>query len=630
MPAQQKYFLNKAYNLAHDNTNDSIISRKLSEIAYRYLLLKDTLHYKKVNKEARFSALKLNDTLAMADTYWNDANMYKKLEIYDSAYYHYNAAYKYFEAINEQDYSAKMLFGMASVKGIYRDYTGSEVLIIKAISKYKELNNYRSLYSCYNYLALLQRDIRNYDKALYYNKIAQQYLKKIDSKVSQKLKLGTLNNIGLVYLDRGNYTKALESFNDVLSYVDLKIEDIEHYARVIDNRAYCKFLNGDTLGVVKDFNESLKIRNDAKNKNGIVICKLHMAEYFSYIKDTANAVRLAKEAKIQAIEIRNSRDYLAALKILSKIDLSKGTEYLNDYLNYNDSILNVERNTINKFTRIDFETDEYIKENERLTEHKKWIIIAGFGLLLVLSLVYYIRMQKIRTKNLLLEAEQQKANEEVYQLTIEQQFKLEEEKRKERNRISEELHDGILSNLFGVRMKLGFLKLKEDKLNEEDYDKCLSELQVIENDIRSVSHQLNSEEKSFANNFKALLKSLIGNKSKISGFTYELNINDTINWSEVNEKIKVNLYRILQEILQNIIKHSEADKVSIDLNRNEKGFLIMSVKDNGIGFDMKKIDNGIGIQNIHSRAKKIKGTVTVKTIKDRGTKVELEVPIIVD
>ena len=78
------------------------------------------------------------DTFTLADVHWNSANYYKKIEVYDTAYYHYNEAYNYFENIDHQYYAAKMLYGMSFIKGRFRDYAGSEKLIIKAISKFKK------------------------------------------------------------------------------------------------------------------------------------------------------------------------------------------------------------------------------------------------------------------------------------------------------------------------------------------------------------------------------------------------------------------------------------------------------------------------------------------------------------
>ncbi|ETN96151.1 tetratricopeptide repeat-containing sensor histidine kinase [Zhouia amylolytica] len=609
------------------NKEDSISARKLSVIAYQYWKLNDTATYRYLNHKARSLALKNRDTFLLADTHWNDGLTFKQREVYDSTYYHYNIASKYFEKLKRADLAANMLYGMSFVKGRYRDYTGSEVLMFKAITIYKKLKNYKNLYSCYNQLAILQRDIHAYDTALYYHNIALNYLEKLDKTERDRLILFTLNNIGLVYRDKGNYAKALTYFNRVLAYADLEKEESDHYARVLDNKAFCKLLSGDTLDVRKDMNKALEIRVKNNNKNGIVLSKLHLTEYHAHVGDTLIAKRYAHQAKKQANEVRNSRDYLRALELLSILEPKKSGIYFKNYLSYNDSLLNVERNTINKFTRIEFETDEYIQENKRLTEHRKWLMVSGVGILTILSLIYYIRVQRVRNKNLMLEAQQQRTNEEYYQLTIKQQLKLEEEKQNERNRISAELHDGILSDLYGIRMQLGFLNLKSEDPTSQEFDEYLEGLQTVENEIRSVSHQLNSDTSELTNNYNALLNSLIDDKSSVGGFKGELLMNKALNWNLIDEEIKLHTYRVLQELLQNIVKHAKATFVTVEFNyRND--LLELKLTDNGVGFDQKKVKGGIGQKTIKSRVKKISGSLDIKSILHKGTEVVVVIPII--
>ncbi|UNY98293.1 sensor histidine kinase [Zhouia spongiae] len=622
---ERKAFLDKA-RIYVENKEDSVAARKLSEIAYQYWKLKDTVAYKELNHKARLWALKNRDTFLLADTHWSDGTIFKQIEVFDSAYFHFNIAYKYFEKLKRDDLAANMLYGMAFAKGRFRDYTGAEVLMFKAITKYKGVKNYKNLYSCYNHLAILQRDIHAYEKALHYHGIALNYLEMLDKKEHNRLIQFSLNNMGLVYRDQGNYQKALSCFNRVLGNVNLEKEESNHYARVLDNRAYCKLLNNDTLEVKNNMHKALGIREHNNNKNGIVLSKLHLTEFYAYAGDTLSARKYASEAQILAREVKNSRDYLKALQLLSELNPRQSGKYFKTYLNYNDSLLNVERNTVNKFTRIDFETDEYIKENERLSEHRKWLIASGVGVLSILSLIYYIRVQRIRNRNLLLEAEQQRTKEEYYQLTIKQQLKLEEEKRNERNRISAELHDGVLSDLYGIRMQLGFLNLKREEEVSKEFEDYLEELQAVENEIRNVSHRLNSDTESVIGDFNSILRSLLDDKSSIGGFKSVLQIEEGLNWEVIDEEIKLNLYRILQELLQNIVKHSKADKVIVAFGLNNE-VIRMSVKDNGVGFENHKAKKGIGHKTIKSRVKRISGLSEIKSTLNKGTEVVILIPV---
>lgn len=622
--AERKIFLNKSYDRIISGQIDLFATKTLSKIAYQYLNLKDIRNFKKTNNEAYRLALKIKDTFTLADSHWSTANFYKKREAYDSAFYHYNSAYNYFESIDKQYYAAKMLYTMAFIKGRYRDYTGSEILIFKAISKYKLLKKNKSLYASYNHLALLQSDIREHDKALFYHNKALTYIEKFKNK--KNFYEASLNNIGNVYIDKGNYSKALDYFNRILKNDSLIINDIEHYARVVDNKAYCKLLSKDTINLLQDFEISLKIRDSINSKEGIVISKIHLAEYYKYAKDTLKALTYAKEANVLAKEIKNSRDYLASLKLLAKLDTKQAENYLEKHIQFSDSLQNVERKIQNKFTKIAYETDEYIEETKRLSQQKIWIAVTGLGAVSIVLLFYFLSSQKSKNEKLVLEAEQQKSNEQVYILTLKQQAKFEEERIKERNRISKEIHDGILGKLFGTRIALGFLNMKGDNATLKEYKSFLEELQHIEKEIREVSHKLSTNFSSSSINFTTIISQLLENKSKIGQFKPQLTIDEHIPWEEINEIIKVNLYRIFQEALQNIVKYAKATNVRLDL-LIEKENLVVHIQDDGIGFHVAKTKGGIGIKNMKSRVQQLKGTLYLHSEIKRGTDIHIKIPI---
>lgn len=616
--------MEKAYFVVKYNKIDTSAARKLSQIAYQYLILKDTVRFTKLNNEVYAHALKLKDTFSMADTHWSFANLYNELEVYDTAYFHYDKAYRYFEDINHQYYAANMLYGMSFIKGRHRDYSGSEVLIVNAITKYKLLNDYDGLYASYNHLALLQSDIHEYDRALFYHDKALQYLDKLENK--KKLYKTSLNNIGNVYVEKGEYIKALSYYNEVLEDENLKAEDIERYARVLDNRAYCKLLIGDTTNLKQDFYTALNIRDSTNNKAGIATSKIHLSQFFAKTRDSVKAIQYAKEANALAKNVKNGGDYLESLSLLSKLDSKNAESYLTRYIAFSDSLQNVDRKIQNKFTRIAYETDEYIEETERLSQQKTLILIGSFVLILIISLVYYILVQKSRTKRLVLETEQQKANERIYILTLKQQVKLEEEKTKERNRISQELHDGILGKLFGVRLDMGFLDIRGDDITLKQYALFLDELHKIEKEIRDVSHKLNATFDSSEIDSSFIIKQMLENKSRQGNFTYQLHIDQSIVWIALDEIIKVNLYRILQEALQNVIKYSKAQNVNLSFSVQNNS-LTVSLIDDGIGFNIKKQNKGIGIKNMKSRIKQLKGVFRIQSDIEGGTAIHFTIPI---
>ncbi|MFL0087524.1 ATP-binding protein [Tenacibaculum maritimum] len=618
---KRKSFLKLAYHQANALKNDSIKSQILSDIAYQYYRLEDSTSFKKINAEAAKLALEINYTYTIADTHWNYANYYKKKESYEKTYFHSEKAYRHFEKIKEYKNAGLMLSSMAFIKGFYRDYTGSEILIIKAILLYKKLENNRRLSISYNHLGLLQHDIKEYNKAIHYYNKAIEYNNKLNMAKKSQKGFSIINNIANAYLKMGKYQKALGYYNKELDK-NLKLED---RARILDNRAYCKLKMGDTAKIINDFKKALNIRAKTDNKAGVLISKIHLSDYYSFSKDTLKALQLAKEANILAKQIKNGRDYLTSLQQLANLDRQNAKKYLDRHIQFNDSLISIERRMRNKFTRIEFETDEYIAETKRLEQQRIWIFFTSVSSLLILSLLYFLRVQKVKNEKLRLEAEQQKANEEIYILTLEQQAKLEEEKVKERNRISEELHDGILGKLFGTRFGLGFLNISGDDETLNKHQSLLNELQEIEKEIREVSHKLSDNFDNSEISFTTIIKQLLKDKSLIGNFNYQINFDDAILWKEINEITKVNIYRITQEAIQNIIKHAKAKNVTLAFSITSQE-LIIKLSDDGIGFNTKKGRKGIGLKNITSRIQRIHAHLDIHSEINVGTTFSIKIP----
>ena len=615
----RKQYLDKSYNYLLSHKIDSTSLKKFSDIAYQTFKVNDTAVFKKRNEKVLQLALEIKDSFSLGDAHWNYATFYNRVKDYENSYVHFNEAEKYFKGY--EYYVGKMLVGKSFIKNRFSDYVGSELDIIKAIKIYQKYEKYNDLLDCYAALGVIQYELNFYKKALLYYDKALEY-----AAMSQnKNKLSLNNNIGLLYLKKGNYSKAIFFLKKDLT-PNLKKENPSKYARVIDNIAYAKLLNKDTLGVKEALFASLLIRDRLKNKENIIISKIHLSEYYSYKKDINLAKKHALDANQIAKEVKNGENYLTTLKMLSSLDRENSKYYLETYISYSDSIQNVQRSYQNKFARISHDTDLYIEETERLSQEKLWITLVAISLFLIFILFYFLIVQKIKNENLLLETAQQQSNEQVYLLTLNQQSKLEEEKIKERNRISEELHDGILGRLFGTRIGLGFIKVDAEEKNNKKYQLFLNELQNIEKEIRKVSHQLSDNFDGSEVNFTSIVKQLILNKSEVGNFKYESDFDENINWYLLNPIIKVNVYRIIQEATQNIIKHANAKNVCIMFYLKNNS-LILSMSDDGVGFDSKKKRNGIGLKNIKSRVKKLNGVCFVSSALNKGTKIKIEIPI---
>ncbi len=307
------------------------------------------------------------------------------------------------------------------------------------------------------------------------------------------------------------------------------------------------------------------------------------------------------------------------------IEPAKAVVYNKEYIHINDSLQKADRNIAEKFTRIEYETDEIKQENTDLTTQNRNLVYI-FGSVLILGMfLYIIKAQKAKNRELLYKQEQQKANEEIYNLMISQQSNVETIRVKEKKRVAQELHDGVLGRMFGVRMNLDSLNKIHDESASAQRNSYLTELKNIEQDIREISHDLNREKSELINNFVAIVDNLFEEQKKTFQTKLVSNIDSSIKWETVSNAVKINLYRIIQESLQNINKYAKADIVRIEFKK-ETDNLFLQISDDGIGFNVNRGKKGIGLQNMVSRINECKGTFEIKSKKGEGTIITVTVP----
>lgn len=614
--AERIKILNKAYQNVPLIEHDSIKNNILLEISYQYLRLNDSTAFLKTNREARNWSKILKDSSGIAATSWDLAHFYHQRNMEDSAYYYYNSAQRIYDLNGEDHHSARLLLNMAIIQKNVKDYTGSEITTTNAIALLKPLNDYKQLYVAYNNLGIVYNELEEYDRALEYYDRADHYLQQSGKK---KLFPSLWNNIGVVYHNKEEYERAIDFYKKGISGI-VKKDDPKLYAMILDNLAYSKFRSGDTTGVLEQFNASLEIREEMDIIPGITVNKLHMAEYFLDQKDTSATIKLAHQAKAFAMQSQNTRDFLSSLLLLSKTLEDSALYYSQAYIKINDSLLKDERATRNKFARIRFETDEYISETEKLNQRVLILSFSAFGISVILILLYIIKHQRSRNN---LMKQKQYADQEIYNLILSQQRKYDEGREKEKQHISRELHDGILGKLFGVRLNLDSLNDEDTEEGKEKRFTYIEEIQKIAEEIRLVSHKLN--EGSLVDvDFTTVLQELV-EKQTLATLSFQLISEETINWDSVENNIKINIYRVLQEAIYNIQKHSGATEGFVKFAKLEEN-IFLEVKDNGTGFLHDGSKEGIGLKNMQDRVRSINGTIQFKT-SGSGTTIELLVPL---
>lgn len=194
----------------------------------------------------------------------------------------------------------------------------------------------------------------------------------------------------------------------------------------------------------------------------------------------------------------------------------------------------------------------------------------------------------------------------------------------ERSQIGGELHDNVNQILAGVLLNLGMTKGKPLSEQNQWIDKSLEYIHMAIDEIRKLSHRLapvSVDDNSLKETFEALLKNINVNNQ----YQIKFSIND-VDKIKIIGDIQLNLYRMLQEQLNNIIKYSQATIIEVSLLLHNNA-IQLRIYDNGVGFDTKKSRKGIGLNNIKKRAELFSGSFYVKSSPGNGCKINIEIPL---
>ncbi len=447
----------------------------------------------------------------------------------------------------------------------------------------------------YGRIGIAFDELQKYDSAHHFNNLALLYYQKAGDSAHI---MQTLSNIGNTFLKQNRYQEAEGILNQAM-----EIRDNEYYkAVVLVNLGHTHILSGRFNKAGAALDEAIRIATDTRQ-----------AKFLS-------------EAYFLKSELYEKKGML-----------EEALSYHKLYNSLNDSILNLETTRQVAEMRVRFETEQKEKEllrqkaeKEKLAKEKaltdikvynrnKWIIgISSVSLVLVFFGLFMLQRTRRRTqaeKDAAIIREREKGLDAVL-----------EAQENERRRIARDLHDGIGQRLSGL--KLAWQKLINDMgRNDSDGSDRLAQLTTIldetASEARNLSHRMMPRilnESGLAPAIEDMLAKSLGT----AGIQYEF---ETFRLKErFPEKIEISIYRVVQELINNIIKHSGAKLVSAQLFTN-KGFLILIVEDNGKGIEAGSKGEGHGILNIKSRIAAIRGEVSYDPGPGSGTVATVRVPI---
>tara|TARA_B110000967_G_scaffold112466_1_gene115084 strand:+ start:1592 stop:3412 length:1821 start_codon:yes stop_codon:yes gene_type:complete len=270
------------------------------------------------------------------------------------------------------------------------------------------------------------------------------------------------------------------------------------------------------------------------------------------------------------------------------------------------------------------------EEVKRLRDQRIFWSIGIIALLIIVSLVYWLNLYKLKQNNLALKLNQVELlqNQNLDKLKSETQVRILnatiDGKESERKEIAETLHDSVSALLSSANLHLQATRKQFNGKTPIEIDKTQQIIQEASYKIRDLSHTLVSS---------VLLKFGLNFAIKDIAEKYsnsQLNIaTDIRNIRRYQQNFEIKVYNITQEFINNILKHSEADNALIEL-KEESNKLFITISDDGVGFDKTKINtkDGLGISQIDARIQMMKGTFRIESSKNNGTKISVELPVL--
>lgn len=547
---------------------------------------------------------------------------------FPKAIQYYTQALNIFTALNVPLEVGKANLNIATSYNSQLDFVNSIQYALKALRIFEQLNDPNGAGRVLNLLGISSSAQKDYKEALKYFKQYNSLAKKAKDTIEMA---SSYNNVGSTFQQLNKLDSAIY-YLKLSSQLHAKKKNISGLGTNYQNIGKLYNDKKDLKSALVYFEKSLVAYQSNGDRKFMSHSYFNIGNVYKQLKDTLSAIKWLDKAVKLANEVSEKEILEQAYQELSEIKAADNQykvayEHLKKSNQAGDSILNLSKNKIVEELKTKYEVEKknlLIENNkieianQKLEVQKREIQLISLGviLLLILLITYFIyNRRKLKAK-----AQLQEEINKQQELAARAVLDAEE---RERRRIAGDLHDGVgqmlsaaLMNLNGLLQKLN---LKGDASLQAE--QTLSLVNDSYDEMRSISHQMmpNALIKSgLAIAIKDFLNKIDKDVIKISLETVGLK-------QRLDEQTETVLYRVIQETVNNVIKHSEANQLNIALIKDDEGVSV-TIEDNGKGFDKTNLKTGIGISNIYSRVEFLKGTVDIDSAPGKGTLIAIYIP----
>ncbi|RFN58843.1 tetratricopeptide repeat-containing sensor histidine kinase [Marixanthomonas ophiurae] len=460
--------------------------------------------------------------------------------------------------------------------GSYNESEQKTILALQLVDTNTDSISINTKKRLYNRLGILYSKINAFQKGLDLYKKAAEY------SYTAKDSFSIINNVANILRKQENYTQAV----DTLQYANIiasKLNDPNKKAYALDNLGFAQ----SKLNHPKAFQNlqaALRLRQNIKDSIGLFSSYRHLSLYSNENNKKEQAKIYADKALLVSQAINDIHFKKEALKLITALDNNPN---IKRYQFLTDSLHSAEQEKQNKYAamRYDVEKERRLTQQvelEREKEKQLKLIYLGVGAIILLTSIFIYFILRSRHKK-----------EKIRQL-----YNTE-------TRISKKVHDEVANDVYHVMTKLQtFKSIQEDVLDD------LEEIYIKTRDISKQNSGIDLTE-----NFDETLDDLLLSY-KNEETTIITKNSASVDWVPVSDIKKTTIYRVLQELMTNMKKHSNATVVVIAFQQKNKKITI-DYNDNGDGCSLKK---GNGLQNTENRIKTIGGTITFDSQVNNGFK----------
>ena len=583
-----------------------------------------------------------NQFLTDISSYYNNTNFLLKgdLEGFEKSLlvtnnllkkYKYKEAYK-LRAIALQNYGI-MLQQKSNEK------LAMKILVNEAINLAKKSEEKEVIGALYKAVAIIFMNNDDREKAKYYfgeaQKILETTTKKSATLIETKVETYILNAENLIVLkDFKNGKKALDKAYTILKkYPKSNIYNTYYFAEGI----YFSKQNLDKIALLSYEKgiKSCEFYQDKASLNRLLFEKYESLFKLKKYNDAKDILEnLVKNGQFVVDKKNYSLELSKTYKKLGNSD--KALEYAEKYIVLNDSLndskfkneivaLEAKFNKTENDKKINQllaqkEKSELVAKNNRLNLILLGLAVAFLLISILFIMNYYKNQKKINIQN------EQNLKQEFASLESKQKLAVSnallEGEEIERKRLARDLHDGLGSMLSGLKIHIN--KLSDENSKNINVEKIENQLDNSIKELRQIAQNLMPE---------SLLK--LGLEVALRDLCIKLSDDKTAiefqyyrNSIQISESKQIIIYRIIQELLNNVFKHANATEILVSCNQNEN-IMYLTIEDNGKGFDSKNTNffEGMGLKNIKNRIEFVKGNLEINSIIDKGTVFNIELKI---